>query len=55
MRSVGLVILGIIAFAVIIVLVVVEILEFTIGLILFAVAALVLWALWKWLKNKIDD
>ncbi len=54
MRTVGLVILAIVAFAVIIVLVAVEIIEFTIGLILFVAAALILYALYRWAKNKLE-
>lgn len=55
MKKVGLVILGLILFAVIIVMVVVEIIEFTIGAILFLIAVLILWGLWRWLKSKIND
>lgn len=55
MKTIGLIIFGIIVFAVITVLVAIEIVEFTIGLILFVVAALILWGLYKWAKNKIND
>ena len=55
MKTVALVIFGIIAFAVIIILIAVEIIEFTIGAILFVIAALILWGLYKWAKNKISD
>ncbi|WP_424492630.1 hypothetical protein [Salinimicrobium sp. GXAS 041] len=54
MKTIGLVILAIIAFAVIIVLVAIEIIEFTIGLILFVAAALILYGLYKWAKNKLE-
>lgn len=55
MKKVGLAILGLILFAVIIIMVVVEIIEFTIGAILFLVALLILWGIWRWLKSKIND
>lgn len=55
MKTAGLVIFGIIAVAVIIILVAIEIIEFTIGAILLTVAALILWGLWKWARNKISD
>lgn len=55
MKNLALIIGGIIAFAVIILLIAVEIIEFTIGAILLGIAALILWGIWKWLKNKISD
>ena len=55
MKTVGLVIFGIIALAVIIILVVVEVIEFAIGAILLAIAALILWGLYNSAKNKIQD
>ena len=51
----GLIIFGVIAIAIIIILVAIKIIEFTVGLILFVVAALILWGLWKWAVNKIED
>ncbi len=55
MKKIGLIILGILAFAVIIILVAVEIIELAFGAILLGVAALILWGLFKWAKNKIED
>lgn len=55
MKNTGLIIFGIIAVAIIILLVAIKVIQFTIGLILFAVAALILWGLYKWARNKIED
>lgn len=55
MRNVGFAIFGIVAVAVILLLIFIEIIEFTIGLILLGIAALILWGIWAWLKNKIED
>lgn len=51
----GLVIFGIIAFGIIILLIAIEIIEFTIGAILFVIAALILWGLYKWVKGKVSN
>lgn len=55
MKKVGLIIFGILAFAVIIILVSVKVIEFAFGAILFVVAALILWGLFKWAKDKVED
>ena len=55
MRNVGFAIFAVIAVAVIVLLIFIEILEFTIGLILLGVAALILWGIWAWLKKKFND
>ena len=54
MKTTGLIIFGIIVGALIIILIVVEIIEFTIGAILLGVAALIFLRLRKWIKSKID-
>ena len=54
MKTAGLVFIGIIAVAIIILLVAIEIIEFTIGAILVLVAALILWGVYKWAKSKLD-
>ncbi len=55
MKNTALVIFGIIAVGIIILLIAIKVIQFTIGLILLAVAALILWGLYKWAKNKIED
>ena len=55
MKKIGLVIFAILAFGVIIILVAVEIIELAIGAILLVIAALILWGLFKWAKDKIED
>jgi hypothetical protein len=55
MKNLALIIGGIILFAVIILMIAVEIIEFTIGAILLGIAALILWGVWKWLKGKVSD
>ena len=55
MRNVGFAIFAVVAVAVIVLLIFIEILEFTIGLILLGVAALILWGIWAWLKKKFND
>lgn len=55
MKKTGLIIFGILALAVIIILVAVEIIEFALGAILLGIAALVFWGLFNWAKNKIED
>lgn len=55
MKTAGLIIFGIIAVAVIILLLIIEIIEITVGIILFVIAALILWGLWKWAKSKLED
>lgn len=55
MKNTGLIILGIIAAAVIILLVAIKVIKFTIGVILLGIAALILWLFWKWAKHKIGD
>ena len=54
MKIAGLVFIGIIAVAIIILLVAIEIIEFTIGAILVVVAALIFWGVYKWAKSKLD-
>ncbi|MGI0105021.1 hypothetical protein [Salinimicrobium sp. WS361] len=54
MKTAGLVFIGIIAVAIIILLVAIEIIEFTIGAILVVVAALIFWGVYKWAKSKLD-
>jgi len=55
MKKIVLVIFGILSIGVIIILVAVEIIEFALGAILLVIAALILWGLFKWAKNKIED
>ena len=55
MNRTGLIIIGILALAVIIILVAVRIIEFALGAILLGVAAIILWGLYRWAKNKIED
>lgn len=55
MKKAALVIGGIILFGIIILMIAIEIIEFTIGAILLAIAALILWGVWKWLKGKVSD
>ena len=51
----GLIIFGVLAVAIIIILISIKIIEFTVGAILLIIAALILWGVWKWAKNKIED
>lgn len=51
----GLIIFGIIAVAVIVLLIAIKIIEFAVGAILLIIAALILWGLYKYLVNKIED
>lgn len=54
MKTLGVVILGLILFAVIIVMVVVEIIELAIGAVLLLVALGIIYWLYKKVKSKID-
>lgn len=55
MKKAGLIIFGIIAVAVIILLIAIEVIEFVLGAILLGIAALVLWGLWIYIRKKIRD
>ncbi len=54
MKTIGLIILGIIALAAIIIMVVVEVIELAIGTVFFLIALLVFWWLWDKFKEKLD-
>lgn len=55
MKNLAIIIVGAIVFAVIILLVIIEIIEFTIAAVLLGIAALILWGVWKWIKSKVSD
>lgn len=54
MKKLGVVILGLIIFAVILVMVLVEIIELAIGAVLLLVGVAIVWWLWNKIKDKFD-
>ena len=54
MKTLGVVILGLIALAVIVVLIIVEIIELAVGAVLLLVALGIIWWLYRKVKSKFD-
>ncbi len=54
MKTLGVIILGLILLAVIIVMIVVEIIELAVGAVLLLIALGVIWWLWRKVKSRLD-
>ncbi len=54
MKTLGVVIIGLILLAVIIVMIIVEIIELAVGAVLFLVALGIIWWLWQKVKSRFD-
>ncbi len=55
MKTIGLIILGVLALAVIIIMIAVEVIEFAIGAVFFLIVLLLFWWLWNKFKDKLDQ